>query len=109
MSNLAHFGVYYIKNEDDRIFKKILQSNNKDIKNSWLASFSPKKYYKKKEEYSIEPFNFISSANLVEYCKTKIQDFDDQLKQQNIYEDKLIFIFNNENAKNFMKGLFNEM
>ena len=44
MSNLAHFGVYYIKNEDDRIFKKILQSNNKDIKNSWLASFSPKKY-----------------------------------------------------------------
>ena len=110
MSNLAYFGIYYIKHEEDRIFKKILQSNNKDMKNNWLASFSPRNYYKKKEEYSIELFNFISNKNFVEYCKKKIKDFDELKNQQNsMCEDKLIFIFNNTNANNFMNGLFKEM
>ena len=102
MTNEACFGVYLIKDENDRIFKrlkdlKIFVSIDQFNEKPWLLFM---KSLTKAGLFGSVEYNFESSKALIEKCRQKLDE-----SQYN----KLIFIHTNQNARSERLQLFNDV
>ncbi len=120
MNETAYFGIYLVKNKDDRIFERFIKANAlKSIDElPKLAFYSPEINYMKKSDYKLLDWNFNSkdvlSEKFYDLNHSKILDF-----MQNNYEPPKIIVFivfNNDivqdwknNTNNYFKEITSKM